>query len=121
MALVLIVDDNPNMLAVFAEVAQDFGHRVHTAVNGLAALAAVHRERPALILTDIMMPKMDGYTLINTVRLLPGAQHIRVVVVSVTEPQPDIAPSIDTFIRKPFNLAMIEAVFAAIAPNAPRS
>ncbi len=60
---VLIVDDELAILDLLRDVLEDEGYTVVTATDGLSALELVHTEQPALILTDIMLPQMDGLTL----------------------------------------------------------
>ncbi|RPJ23888.1 MAG: response regulator, partial [Chloroflexi bacterium] len=62
---VLIVEDVPDILRLLEETLKFKGYRATTASNGHEALEAVQRERPILVITDIMMPKLDGFGLVH--------------------------------------------------------
>ncbi len=79
---VLVVDDDPdkrNLLAVALEMA---GYQVQTANDGEAGLASVESNLPDLIVTDVMMPKMDGYELARRVRANPQTRFIPIIIQS---------------------------------------
>lgn len=63
MALILIADDDPNFLALLEAAVTEMGHEVITAANGVEALDAAKARRPHIIISDIMMPEMDGVQL----------------------------------------------------------
>ena len=81
---ILIVEDVPNVLDFLAVTLRFKGYPVVTARNGQEALECVSRERPAIIITDILMPKMDGYALAHTVRKDPRTRQIPIVFLSAT-------------------------------------
>ncbi|MEW6241802.1 MAG: response regulator, partial [Chloroflexota bacterium] len=85
------------------------GYRVVTAVNGHEALEAIKKERPALVITDILMPKMDGFNLVHRLRINPETRNIPVIFLSATYVAPEdkaFATSIGAtrFIEKPIDL-----------------
>jgi CheY-like chemotaxis protein len=85
----LIVEDIPNILD-FLEVTLKFkGYEVIKARNGEEALDAIQKQRPALIITDILMPKMDGFTLVYHLRKDPPTREIPVVFLSATYVAPE--------------------------------
>jgi len=89
----LIVEDVPNILD-FLEVTLKFkGYEVMKARNGQEALDAMQKKRPALIITDILMPKMDGFSLLYHLRTDLSTRDIPVVFLSATY----IAPEDKTF------------------------
>jgi CheY-like chemotaxis protein len=65
MAAVLVVDDEVGIANLLSDVLSDEGHRVLVAVNGYEALKRAVEERPDLVITDFMMPLMDGAQLIK--------------------------------------------------------
>ncbi|HUR21412.1 MAG TPA: response regulator [Vicinamibacterales bacterium] len=79
MPTILVVDDVSANRDFLATLLRYDGHRVLEAPNGHAALVAVREERPDLIITDILMPVMDGYELFRQLRLVPATGDIPVV------------------------------------------
>jgi CheY-like chemotaxis protein len=85
----LVVEDVPNVLELLEVTLRFKGYPVVTARNGLEALEKVAKERPALIITDILMPKMDGYALVHNLRKDPVTRQIPVIFVSATYITPE--------------------------------
>lgn len=81
---VLIVEDVPDILKLLDATLTFKGYRVSTARNGQEALEAVQRERPALVITDIMMPKLDGFGLVHRLRINPETREIPVIFLTAT-------------------------------------
>ena len=65
---ILVVDDDPSILALVAEILRDEGYEVATARNGAEALERVAETVPAVLVTDLMMPVMDGSALVRAWR-----------------------------------------------------
>lgn len=68
---VLVVEDNPAMNEAISEILRMEGYRVISAVNGVEALAILEQERPDVVVSDIMMPGIDGYELLRRARQDP--------------------------------------------------
>ena len=68
MATILIIDDDPAVLSVFTQFLESLQHRVLSASNGKDGLASMQANPPDLIITDIMMPEMDGLELVTYIR-----------------------------------------------------
>ena len=68
---VVIVDDEPDALHLLAELLRDEGAEVREASSAVEALAAIERELPDVLVSDIAMPEQDGYQLIRSIRALP--------------------------------------------------
>jgi len=81
---ILVVEDNPNVLELLEVTLRFKGYPVVTAHNGQEALQGVARERPAIVITDILMPKMDGYGLAHTLRKDPRTAQIPIIFISAT-------------------------------------
>lgn len=79
---VLVVDDDPDKRALLAVALEMAGYQVHTANDGEAGLTAVESYQPDLIITDVMMPKMDGYELARRVRANPQTRFIPIIIQS---------------------------------------
>lgn len=86
---ILVVEDVPNVLELLEVTLRFKGYPVVTARNGQEALDAILRERPALIITDILMPKMDGYALAHNVRKDPRTRQIPIIFLSATYVTPE--------------------------------
>jgi len=82
MATILIVDDRPSNRVFLNALLGYTGHRLLEAEDGAQALALVRSERPELVITDILMPVMDGYELVQQIRNDPDIQATRVIFFS---------------------------------------
>ena len=105
----LVVEDIPDILKLLEATLTFKGHRVVTARNGEEALEAMERERPALVITDILMPKMDGFSLVHRLRINPETRDIPVVFLSATYVAPEdkafaLTIGVTRFIEKPVAL-----------------
>ena len=78
-----IVDDDPDILALLTKVLSEAGHEVQAAASGRQALAEIPLARPDCVITDIMMPQMDGFELTRELRARPDLASLKVVVLSV--------------------------------------
>jgi CheY-like chemotaxis protein len=81
---ILVVEDIPNVLELLDVTLRFKGYPVVCAKNGEEALVLVARERPALVITDILMPIMDGYTLVHKLRTDPRTRDIPIIFLSAT-------------------------------------
>jgi len=81
---ILVVEDIPNLLELLEVTLRFKGYPVIGAVNGEEALQIVEKVRPALVITDILMPKMDGYALVYHLRKNPPTSQIPVIFISAT-------------------------------------
>ena len=106
---ILVVDDEPDILELLDTTLKFKGYRVATARNGQEALEVIQREHPALIIADILMPTMDGFSLVHRLRLDAQTRDIPVIFLSatyVTLEDKDFALTIGVtrFIEKPVDL-----------------
>jgi CheY-like chemotaxis protein len=109
-AKILIVDDERDLLWLLDEVLKEHGHTIFIAVNGQEALRIIEREQPHLVITDVMMPVMDGYALLECIRIHPKWQAIKVVIVSAAKMQRSGRYQAEAYISKPYDLDEVEAV-----------
>jgi CheY-like chemotaxis protein len=86
---ILVVEDIPNVLELLEVTLRFKGYPVVTAYNGQEALEVVEKELPALVITDILMPKMDGYALAQKLRVNPRTKHIPIIFLSATYVTPE--------------------------------
>jgi DNA-binding response OmpR family regulator len=83
-ATLLVVEDVPNIRQLLNITLRFKGYHVITAENGEAALAEIAKVRPALIISDIMMPKMDGFSLVHRLRADEETRRIPIIMISAT-------------------------------------
>ena len=105
----LLVEDDPDILKFLETTLTFSGYRVVTAFNGNEGLEIIHKERPAIVITDIMMPKLDGFGLVHRLRLNPETRDIPVVFITATYVAPEdrdfaFNAGATHFIQKPLNL-----------------
>jgi signal transduction histidine kinase/DNA-binding response OmpR family regulator len=81
-AHILVADDNADMREYVARLLRQRGWLVETAADGRAALDAVQRRRPDLLLSDVMMPGLDGFELLRALRAEPGTRAVPVILLS---------------------------------------
>src|SRR5512145_3123608 len=109
MQTILVVDDETDMLETIAWNLERTGHRVLRAGNGSAALALLGAETPDLIVSDIMMPGMDGLAFCAAVRERPAtALTPFLFVTGKGQPEDKVAglrAGADDYVTKPFELA----------------
>lgn len=104
----LVVEDNTDILNLLNTTLSFKGYRVVTARNGTEALDAIEKERPAVVITDILMPQMDGFSLVHRLRLNPDTRDIPVVFLSATYVTPEdksfaVTLGVIQFVEKPVN------------------
>jgi DNA-binding NarL/FixJ family response regulator len=102
----LLVDDDPNLILLIRDFLEFNGYIVFTAENGREALRIVQEESIDMIICDIMMPKMDGYTFIKEMRQDPVHQWIPVMFLSAKGQSRDRVKGLNTgadlYMVKPF-------------------
>jgi two-component system cell cycle response regulator DivK len=121
--LVLIGEDEPDNQVILQTVVEALvGVRAEVAADGLAVLASVERERPRMILLDLMMPGLDGFQVTRQLKGNPATASIPIVAVSAMARPDDreaaLAAGCDDFVRKPFELDDLEAVIRTYLENA---
>jgi CheY-like chemotaxis protein len=86
---ILVVEDVPNVLELLEVTLRFKGYPVVTARNGQEALEVLKKEKPALVITDILMPKLDGYAFVYQMRTNPETNEIPVIFLSATYVTPE--------------------------------
>jgi len=101
---ILVVDDDPEILSMTELFLGKRGYEVFKAPNGLLALEEIKRQRPDIILCDVLMPEMDGYELYKELKKNPLTADIPVLIITAREKMEDSFKSlgVDGFISKPF-------------------
>jgi CheY-like chemotaxis protein len=118
-ATILVVDDEPAIREMLSIVLGEEGFHVVTAGDGIDALRVVAKESPAVVLTDLMMPNLDGYGLIDRLR---GAQIPvnGIIAMSAGSVAGQRSPKADLFIAKPFDVEqVVRSIFSLLTSPAP--
>ena len=113
----LVVDDDPNLVLLVKDYLEFRGYEVVAASNGLEALEVMRRLTPDLIICDVMMPEMDGYTFVQTLRSDRATDWIPVIFLSARGQTADrvrgLNTGADAYLVKPFEpeelVAQVEA------------
>jgi DNA-binding NarL/FixJ family response regulator len=113
----LVVDDDPNLVLLVKDYLEFRGYEVVAASNGLEALEVMRRLTPDLVICDVMMPEMDGYTFVQTLRSDRATDWIPVIFLSARGQTADrvrgLNTGADAYLVKPFEpeelVAQVEA------------
>lgn len=121
---ILVVEDFPNVLELLEVTLRFKGYPVISARNGQEALEKVQQDHPALVITDILMPKMDGYALAHQLRSDPRTCDIPIIFLSATYVQPEdkqfaISLGAVRFIEKPIDTEEFLLTVAELLTQAP--
>ena len=118
--LVLVVEDAAEIRDLMVQVLEGEGYRVATAADGAAGLAAALADPPALVLTDLVMPGLDGAELCRRLRADQRTRAVPVLVMTALAPQLAAASLAgcphDGLLAKPFDLDRLFAAVAALCP-----
>jgi signal transduction histidine kinase len=122
-ANILIVDDRPSNRDLLTTLLGYRGHRVSEATNGIEALNRVHTDSPDLIITDLLMPRMDGFEFVRNLRADGKHGNTPVIFITANYLEPEARALADTsgphhFVTKPFEPAeLFEIVDTALMSN----
>ena len=107
MSTVLIVDDSQTLRSMLAEMLESVGIRVIEATNGIEAKEYIQAKFPDLVITDLIMPEMNGYELCRWIKNDPTKQNIPVLICSTKSEEFDrywgMKQGADAYITKPFH------------------
>jgi DNA-binding response OmpR family regulator len=114
---VLIAEDDPTSQRLLRKYLESQGYQVVMAVNGAEAVEAFKREQPDLVLLDVMMPKVDGWGVLNEIRVEQGSST-PVIMVTVKDSTEDkvrgLSAGVDDYVTKPFDLRELQARIEAV-------
>ena len=109
-SLILVVDDDPAILESLSNELRAAGYTILTATNGSDGVAVFHSNAPDLVLTDLAMPRSDGFELIAAIR---ATSRVPLIVLSVRGADPDKVRALDLgaddFVTKPFSVTELLA------------
>ena len=110
---ILLVEDNVDLRAYISKMLSRFGHNVATAIDGLDGWEHVQTNLPDLVVSDIMMPRMDGYELVSRIKSTDTTRHIPVILITA---KPELESKLeglqkgaDDYLPKPINMRELDA------------
>jgi DNA-binding response OmpR family regulator len=108
---ILIVDDEPNIVMSLDFLLRKNGYEVFIARNGTEAMETIRREKPHIILLDVMMPDVDGYDVCRYVKSRPETSSAKVIFLSAKGRETDIQKGYDAgaslYLTKPFSTRVL--------------
>jgi two-component system phosphate regulon response regulator PhoB len=124
---VLVVDDEPDIVALVAYHLAKVGYRVSTAASGADALAMARQDRPALIVLDLMLPGMSGYDVLEQLRADEATRGIAVLMLTARREEQDritgLSLGADDYLTKPFSpqelVLRVQAILRRVAAPEP--
>lgn len=117
MATILVVDDEEPVVDLLTDMLQEEGHTVVPAYNGRAALQLVNERRPDLVISDVMMPFVDGMQLSRTIRESYNAERLPIILMSAALPPNLEECGANAFLGKPFDIDRFDTLIATYIPN----
>jgi two-component system, OmpR family, phosphate regulon response regulator PhoB len=120
MKKILIVEDHEDVREVIRITLEGEDYELHEAADGLQGLAMARQLKPDLVLSDVMMPGLDGVQLCQQIRADPGLRRTRVVLLSArgqgSDRQAGVAAGADAYLTKPYGpLDLLDTVQRAMA------
>lgn len=116
---VLVVDDEPQVVWVLQYSLETEGYETFTAHDGIEALQQIDRHRPAIVVLDVMMPRMDGWSVLEELATRPPVDRPRVVMVTALATAQDRARAAalgaDGYVQKPFDVDELVGVLQGLA------
>ena len=119
---VLVVDDEPQVVWILEFSLRGEGYETFSAHDGMEALDQVRRHHPDLMVLDVMMPRMDGWSVLEALGTMPASERPRVVMVTALASASDRERAerlgAEAFVPKPFDMDHLVGVlqgFSALA------
>ena len=113
-AIIIAEDDDEIRDYLTKELSEDYD--IHSCTNGREALAEVYRTHPDIVISDVMMPEMDGNTLCTQLKLNPQTNHLPVILLTAKNRDEDklegLETGADAYIVKPFNMDILRRTIA---------
>ncbi len=104
---ILIAEDSATQVELLKHLLEDHGYTAAVASNGKQALAMTRKRKPALVISDIVMPEMDGYELCKAIKSAEELRNIPVLLLTSLADSEEILKALecgaDNFVRKPYD------------------
>jgi DNA-binding response OmpR family regulator len=111
---IMVVDDDPDLVTLLRLMLEQKGSNVMCAYDGLQVFAGLEKQKPNLILLDIMMPEMDGLEVLRRLKAAPETSSIPIILLTALDEDEDILTGYkmgaDHYITKPFKRTHLVAV-----------
>ena len=122
-ARILVVDDEPDIVALVVYHLAKAGYRVSSASTGPDAVAVARRERPCLVVLDLMLPGMSGFDVLRDIRADAGTKDMAVIMLTARKDEPDrikgLTLGADDYLTKPFSpqelVLRVQAILRRVA------
>ena len=118
---ILIVEDSPTQAKLLRLILEENGYTVDSAPNGIKAFECVRIKHPDLIITDIVMPEMDGFALCKALKTDPALKHIPVMLLTSLSDSQDVIKGLqagaDNFLTKPYEDTFLVSCIQYIFSN----
>ncbi len=101
---ILVIDDDPTLIKVVKPFLESQDYEVHVAVDGQEGIDEIKKQSPDLIVLDVQMPKMNGYTFVFELKKVPQGSSIPIIVLTSKEGMAEIfkVEGVKEYIVKPF-------------------
>ena len=104
---ILIVDDEPNIVISLEFLMKREGFETEVAADGEAALEALARDRPDLVVLDVMLPRMNGFEVCRQIRSNPDSRDLKILMLTAKGRETEVARGLglgaDAYVTKPFS------------------
>lgn len=110
---ILVIDDDPSLIKMVDSYLSAHGFQVLVAMDGDEGLASVKKDNPDLIVLDIQMPRMNGYTFVHECKKIQAALNIPIIVLTAKQGMAEIfkVEGVKEYITKPFAMEkLLESV-----------
>jgi len=113
---ILLVEDNPHIVALYTNIISTYGYELRSAANGSEGMDAINESKPDVIITDLVMPVIDGWHFIELVKESTHFNDIPIIVASIKDDKESVEKAMqsgaDKFISKsqPAREVLIEAI-----------
>jgi two-component system response regulator MprA len=120
-ALILVIERDPNVRELETYFLEEAGYAVDFAEDGLSALARARETKPGIVITEILVPRLDGLALCRKLKEDPSTRSIAVVIFSILMAEERAREAgADAFLRKPLMETRLVATVKSLLGDAPR-
>jgi DNA-binding response OmpR family regulator len=107
-ATILVVDDDDSIRSLLEQELSDAGYLIEQATNGKAALESIRKNRPDLIILDVMMPEMNGFDVAAILKNDPQTMDIPIIILSIVQDKArGFRIGVDRYLTKPIDTAQL--------------